>query len=406
WQFAQVAHRNSCDGRCGNCLKSSVASCFPTSASASSLSAYILGGATCFVLLREGALDQQGFSVLSPIVDLLSDLDLDPFVYRTNSCRSAEAPERGLPARSGGNRPRQRLADIRQRTTRCSPSMAAICGRMTGRFQRQPGPLGPAHGGGWCTPTPGTAGSDRITPPPRILTKTFWTWPGALLYTISVVTNTSLTKLKPQLLDSQATRHVVPKTNYGRIATILYSIIGIPLMLLCLANFGSFMASVLRLIYRLTCRPCLLLLAALSQNAVEKKRGGRRCGCVTRRRSGARRSRASLWCSRRTPRPATAVVDAVAPTAVPLWLPMAILIGYIAMGAVFFAAWEQWDLLSASYFVFITPQAHHRLVQRDQAVICCLYLLFGLALIAMCFELMQAGVKAKVKRLAKRSVVA
>lgn len=40
--------------------------------------------------------------------------------------------------------------------------------------------------------------------------------------------------------------HIAPKTTEGKIATIFYSIIGIPLMLLCLSNIGDIMASSFR----------------------------------------------------------------------------------------------------------------------------------------------------------------
>lgn len=40
--------------------------------------------------------------------------------------------------------------------------------------------------------------------------------------------------------------HIAPKTPQGKIATIFYSIIGIPLMLLCLSNIGDIMASSFR----------------------------------------------------------------------------------------------------------------------------------------------------------------
>uniref|UniRef100_A0A1I8ILW5 G_PROTEIN_RECEP_F1_2 domain-containing protein n=1 Tax=Macrostomum lignano TaxID=282301 RepID=A0A1I8ILW5_9PLAT len=101
-------------------------------------------------------------------------------------------------------------------------------------------------------------------------------------------------------------------------------------MLLCLANFGSFMASVLRLIYRLTCRPCLLFWRRCRKRSREKRAAA---GAAASPDGGAAPDGAgeSLVQSENAAA-ATAVVDAVAATAVPLWLPMAILIGYIAMG--------------------------------------------------------------------------
>lgn len=40
--------------------------------------------------------------------------------------------------------------------------------------------------------------------------------------------------------------HIAPKTSYGKVTTIFYAILGIPLMLLCLSNIGDIMASSFR----------------------------------------------------------------------------------------------------------------------------------------------------------------
>lgn len=40
--------------------------------------------------------------------------------------------------------------------------------------------------------------------------------------------------------------HISPKTYMGKISTIFYAILGIPLMLLCLSNIGDIMASSFR----------------------------------------------------------------------------------------------------------------------------------------------------------------
>lgn len=46
--------------------------------------------------------------------------------------------------------------------------------------------------------------------------------------------------------------HIAPKTWEGKISTIFYAIIGIPLMLLCLSNIGDIMASSFRLFAKFT----------------------------------------------------------------------------------------------------------------------------------------------------------
>jgi hypothetical protein len=51
--------------------------------------------------------------------------------------------------------------------------------------------------------------------------------------------------------------HIAPKTQWGKVVTIFYAILGIPMMLLCLSNIGDIMAQSFRFLYwRVCCYVC------------------------------------------------------------------------------------------------------------------------------------------------------
>ena len=51
--------------------------------------------------------------------------------------------------------------------------------------------------------------------------------------------------------------HITPKTNSGRMATIVYAIVGIPLTLFTITHIGGFMATSFRFLYRTARNACL-----------------------------------------------------------------------------------------------------------------------------------------------------
>lgn len=81
----------------------------------------------------------------------------------------------------------------------------------------------------------GWDGNDDVTE-----SKLQWSFAGALLYAVTVITTIGY-------------GHIAPKTTLGRIITIVYALLGIPLTFLYLSNIGNFMANCFRMFYKRVC---------------------------------------------------------------------------------------------------------------------------------------------------------
>ena len=87
---------------------------------------------------------------------------------------------------------------------------------------------------------------------------------------------------------------------------------------------------------------------------------------------------------------------------------------YLAVGALLFTLWEHdWNYLIGFYFCFVTLStigfgdyvpgtSLDAWASQAKLVLCALYLLVGLALIAMCFDLMQEQAKSHFRELGRR----
>ena len=182
---------------------------------------------------------------------------------------------------------------------------------------------------------------------------------------------------------------MAPKTDEGRIVTIAYAVLGIPLTLLCLTNIGDVMATGFRLLYgKVCCGVCCKLFGPSRRRRVpdvEKGLGGQ---VLTSEEEEADKPKEVIR--------------------VPTSLCLLLIAGYIFAGAMLFSLWEKWDYLTGSYFCFITLSTIgfgdivpgtdlNAWAQEEKLVLCALYLVFGLSLIAMCFNLVQEDVKAKCR---------
>ena len=218
----------------------------------------------------------------------------------------------------------------------------------------------------------------------------------------------------------------------GRVVTIIYAIVGIPLTLLTLTNLGSFMATAFRFLYRnVCCGFCCLCcrkpdIPHVSSATVKYRDDENGDPGASKSLTGDQQD--EVYCLEHQPsKPKTysirvywrAGIRRLMQTednetvTVPIYISLLLIAGYIAIGALLFTLWEEdWDYLIGSYFCFITlttigfgdyvpGTSLQSWAQQEKLVFCAMYLLFGLALIAMCFDLMQAEARNKVRTLGK-----
>ncbi|CAO4379651.1 unnamed protein product [Caenorhabditis nigoni] len=178
-----------------------------------------------------------------------------------------------------------------------------------------------------------------------------WTWTGAMFYA-------------GQLYTTIGYGYPTAKTDEGRICTVLYALFGIPCFLMYLKAIGKTLSKRLKKIYKRVRR------SAFGKFLLPTR--------VTATKDGFEDPEASAEERKRKPFP----------------IPIAIilLIIWICFSASMFCQWEKtWDFPSAVYFfiVSISTVGLGDMLFRtpDMMVFNFLLILFGLALLSMCFEL-------------------
>ncbi|XP_026498829.2 muscle M-line assembly protein unc-89-like [Vanessa tameamea] len=222
--------------------------------------------------------------------------------------------------------------------------------------------------------------------------------------------------------------HIAPKTTYGRVATIGYAIIGIPLFLIVLADFGKlftriikfFWAFIRRFYYTRSCKR-----VRRTETMQEVMKGLNIVYDVVRRPSqifneedveGSMHEGVPPPVVRKPsdvppplpPKPGTlreieidTEPDTPAPSVfeiddefnLPISVAIFILVVYIIIGAVGYNFWETWNFFESFYFVFISMSTiglgdlvpDHPMFMMASI----LYLVFGLALTSMCINVVQ-----------------
>ncbi|XP_041971878.1 potassium channel subfamily K member 15 [Aricia agestis] len=254
-----------------------------------------------------------------------------------------------------------------------------------------------------------------------------WSFSSSFLYSLTVITTIGY-------------GHLSPRTSWGKIMTIFYALLGMPLFLLYLSNVGELLASWCKCLYALIClcRGC----PGFSRRRIihirpqgefsESESTDRPIECRTDGDSDVpeHRTQAIYYRSPMVvpyywypPSDVSSefsyVTFDVQTVTVPISACVAIMVGYIMFGSMIFGLWEKWDRLDGAYFCFISLSSigfgdfvpgERVYTPRIETsfIVCSLYLMLGMALVAMCFNLMQeqvihyyAGVKRALKRICR-----
>lgn len=240
--------------------------------------------------------------------------------------------------------------------------------------------------------------------------------------------------------------NIAPRTILGKMVTIIYAMVGMPLFLLYVSNMGDFLATCFRWGYVKLCK-C----NCLGRPSGQQRGSRRRISQRTAGRLAYNQQQELLASSSYDPSTSISIhhrrVGGFEPmvgspldgpihqqhvvsvhhhhqqqsqqqqasdyqtATVPITISLAVMVSYIIGGAVLFKQWEtDWDYLDGSYFCFISlsTTGFGDLVPGDKInsssgvelslIFCSMYLIIGMALIAMCFNLMQEEVIAKVRK--------
>lgn len=180
-----------------------------------------------------------------------------------------------------------------------------------------------------------------------------WTFPAALMFSLSIITMVGYGNL-------------VPRTRWGKGLTVLYAVFGIPLYVLYFMNMGKILAGCFRWLYTWLYE------------------------CSTERDEDEPPRRI------------------IVPSTACLW----VIGAYVLTGTIMFAEWEKWSYLDSTYFCVtslcklglgdLVPGADILAAQsgnQTKLVINFVYMLVGLGLVAMCYNLTREEVRVKVKEL-------
>lgn len=196
-----------------------------------------------------------------------------------------------------------------------------------------------------------------------------WTFPAALMFTLSVITMIGY-------------GNMVPRTHWGKIATIIYAIVGIPVYILYFMNMGKVFANCFKWIYR-KIHACTFSKQIIDYSTMDEEEEMQKEQIMI---------------------PSTACV----------W----VLLVYLFTGTIMFAEWEGWNYLDSIYFCvtslckiglgdFIPGTSFHgeqEKMNKAKLIINFVYLLLGMGVVAMNYYLLKEEVVHRIEQ-AKQKLI-
>ncbi|RNA30940.1 T family of potassium channels 7-like [Brachionus plicatilis] len=219
-------------------------------------------------------------------------------------------------------------------------------------------------------------------------TSSKWSFPRSLLFVMTIFTTIGY-------------GHIAPVTSEGQIVCICYATIGIPLFLMFLSRMSSVLGDMFRFLYSRVC--CFFCYRRKMKKKEEKKK------IAAAEESDSEQNNKVQVVDDDEEKGE----DEEEKVTVPLTITMIVFTLYIIIGALIFSNFEDWPMVAAGYFCFITlstigfgdyvpGQKEDDQNATFKLITGCIYLLIGMAILAMCFDLMQEEIIAKFTWLGKK----
>ncbi|XP_033252425.1 TWiK family of potassium channels protein 18-like [Drosophila miranda] len=200
-----------------------------------------------------------------------------------------------------------------------------------------------------------------------------WSFSGAFLYSLAVITTIGY-------------GNITPHSEWGKLATILYAIIGMPLFLLYLSNIGDVLAKSFKWIYSKVCL-CRICPGVAKRRIIRERRkmrhlaralqmhhmesgGGSSSYSSSSSTTNSNSNSSSSTDYTKSSYHSSSIVDvaysgsdsdiereirgSTDEITVPLTVCIFVMVGYILWGALLFGRWEDWNYWDGSYFCLIS----------------------------------------------------